>query len=267
MESKQSKFNLLDSMMSRLGVTPGVLTTEWLKSKAIPFVFVPQESVVKMGITGKIVSSKLHKSSKEETAPATETSTQEPAKSTKGKTKGVGKKPASEDSLFYNEKWDEIDDEFKLNKETVSQLRCGMFAYLHGSKVVITKKKLSSQKERNQNYIRLGVVFDLSENLLLILSLCALKSNYSKVTERLLADCRLPTGDECVKLFVYKELLHKGFSRLNINFKDAKKIFYEDIDHEVGKIGVFDFQEGKSTERSQETAQADAYQVQTIKLN
>lgn len=269
MESKQSKFNLLDTMMSRLGVTPGMLTKEWLKNNAIPFVWTLQESSqkgVKMDITGKIVSAKLVTNNKVEIKPSTKTPKLKPSKSTKDKTDGQKETPASEGSLFYNPDWEGIDDEFNLNKETVSQLRCGMFAYHHGPQIIITKKKLSSQQEISQNYMRLGVVFDLQENRLLVLNLCVSKSSYAKAQKRLLAECRLLTGDECKKIFVSKELLQRGFEKMNVNLKDAKRVFFKDDSQETGRIGVFNFQKGKSTERSQETARADAYQVQTIKL-
>ena len=265
MERKQSKFDLLDQLMSRLGVTPSMLTKEWLQSNTVPFVWIPRESSQKergIGIIGEIVSAKLSVDNVAKTSPDSGVS--------KIKQKNGGKSPKillDEDvSLFYNQDWNEIDDEFKLSSNTSSHLRCGMIAYLHGSKIVITKKAFSSQKEKNQNYTRLGIVFDLRDNLLLTLSFCIPKSSYSRVSKKLDADCRLPTDEECEKIFVYKELLHRGFSRLKVDLNATQLVFCENSHSEEGKIGIFDFQEGNLTSCLADKIVADAYQVKMTKL-
>lgn len=77
-----------------------------------------------------------------------------------------------------------------------------MFAYMHGSKVVITKKVLPSQKVRNQNYVFAGIVFDLQEGNLLTLQFCAYQSNYTKALKKMLSENRFPSVEECEKMFI-----------------------------------------------------------------
>ena len=270
MENNLSKFDLFDSMMSRLDVNPSVLTLDWLQHGNLSIVCVPSEISLgysKQGVVGKMISFARHQEKKQKNIYQPTTSSLENLSPSDSVTEfAVAEKNDAQEFLFYDQNWKQLDAMFELNKRTLYQVRCGMFAYKHGSKVVICQKTLSSQKIRNQNYVFAGVVFELQEDYLLTLQFCAYKSNYSKALKRMIPENRLPSEEECEKIFIYQENFSQAFAKMNINFQKTEKIFHIKPKCESGKIGLFNFANGKSSASLIETAVADVYQVQTIKL-
>ena len=168
MNTKVSNFDLITSMMKRLEVSPSVLTINWLQERVLSFSCVAQnllQNKQEQCLIGKCVSQELHPA--EETSKAVISLTQDNESASNFTEINV---PESSDSqrknVFYEEDWRELPDEFELSAETVFSTRCGMFAYLQGKKVIISKTLLSRKQVRKQKFVFIGVLFAQQENQL-----------------------------------------------------------------------------------------------------
>lgn len=249
----KKNLDLIDSVMSRLDICPSMLTSAWLQESLLSF-----SEVIDM-ITADsapppvtVVNNNARTEQNAEPAP-------------------IDERPAQKETVFlqeadfYENDWSSLDDEFMLDRDTLSQARCGMFVYFQSSKIIVSKIPLA-RKHVSPNTVFAGILWDRNDQELLTLKLCEQRSGYGRALKKRSANCRFPSQDDCIKMFVYQDLLHEAFRKLHVNFKASETFFCEDPRHSKATAPVFDLKKGTSTALPAKTATAASYQIQTIRI-
>ena len=285
MNTKVSNFDLITSMMKRLEVSPSVLTINWLQERVLSFSCVAQnllQNKQEQCLIGKCVSQELHPAEETSKAVISLTQNNESAsnfpeinvpESSDSQRKNV--KPnllngaVSQKNVFYEEDWRELPDEFELSAETVFSTRCGMFAYLQGKKVIISKTLLSRKQVRKQKFVFIGVLFAQQENQLHALKASTPHSGcgYGSALKNMPSNYRFPHYEDCEKIFIYKNILHKAFTKQHINFEAMEKIFHEEADCPKNTACIFNLAKGISEKLPTKSAVASPYYVRVLNIN
>lgn len=157
MNTNLSKFDLIASMMKRLDVSPSALTMNWLQEQVLSFACLARSShqdEPEQRLVGTFVSLELlpaaagHAVSlpREEEVASSSAEVQVPqifGSQNKEAEQKLSADDPSGKNVFYDGDWGEPGREFELNAETVFSVRCGMFAYVQGAKVIISPNPLS----------------------------------------------------------------------------------------------------------------------------
>ena len=281
MNTNLSKFDLIASMMKRLDVSPSALTMNWLQEQVLSFACLARSShqdEPEQRLVGTFVSLELlpaavgHAVSlpRDEEVASSSAEVQVPqifGSQNKEAEQKLSADDPSGKNVFYDGDWGEPGREFELNAETVFSVRCGMFAYVQGAKVIISPNPLSQKQLRGQNLVPAGVLFDRQEDKLLALRVCEPRSGYGRALKKLPSGCRFPCHEDCEKMFVYQELLHEAFRKQHINFRGMEKFFYEAQDCPKTTACIFDLKQGTTEKLPAKSAVSGSYCVRVLNIN
>ena len=251
----EKKFELISSMMKRLGVSPRLFVLQCLKDNMLSFNCIVKDEKSTIEPTVSV----LTENSVAETGNIVET------KETEAEQPSVipSENEKVSDVGFYapitNDDW----DEFELKASTQDKLRCGMFVYSNGSRFIIRKSPLSINFMQKHSLMFKGILFADKDNCFLAVRFGEEQCGYNRALKKMPLGYRIPYASDCKILSTYLNVICDSFKTLHINLSRINRIFCLDY---CGKNipATFDLHQG-TLETDSVLKSAGFLQVLTIK--
>jgi len=251
----EKKFELISSMMERLGVSPRLFVLQCLKENTLSLTCIVKDNT--SAITPRV--SVLTEN------PAAETSNIAETRETEAEQPSIipSENENVSDAGFYapitNDDW----DEFELNAFTQNKLRCGMLVYANGLRFMVRKSPLSAKFMQKKYLTFKGVLFADKNDSFLAVKLGEEHCGYNRAVKKMSLGYRMPYASDCKILSTYLNVICDSFKSLHINLSRINRIFC--LKHYGKNIpAVFNLQQGTLvTDSEQKTA--GFLQVLTIK--
>ena len=254
----EKKFDLISSMMKRLGVSPRVFVLQCMKGNQLS---------LNCSVSDETSTIMLKPSNCDVQSHDDEDIVVEPEETTGGHSDVIPPEvePTFED-VFYEEIGLDDFDEFELNENTQDKVKCGMLVYANGTKFVIRKKPMSSKLMQTNSLEFKGIMFANQVDSFLVIRFGDERCGYKRAVRKLINGYRMLDNSDCVALYVYLNRICDAFKMLHTNVKKMDRIFCLDTTNSDKETPcIFSLKQGSVVSDSDKSASAGFMQVLTIK--
>jgi len=175
----EKKFDLISSMMKRLGVSPRVFVLQCMKGNQLSLNCSVSDETSTIMLKPSNCDVQSHDDEEDIVV--------EPEETTGGHSDVIPPevKPTFED-VFYKEIGLDDFDEFELNENTQDKVKCGMFVYANGTKFVIRKKPMSLKLMQTNSLEFKGIMFANQDDSFLVIRFGDERCGYKRAVRKLI---------------------------------------------------------------------------------
>ena len=257
----EKKFDLISSMMKRLGISPRVFISQCIKENRLS---------LDCSVTDGTSVIKFKSSTRDKCSHDNEEESDEKEVSIETIKEHSDVAPFTDketlEKMFFTPISSEDCDEFELNENTQEKVKCGMFVYAKGPKFIISKNPMHSKLMQNNSLQFKGIMFANKEDVFLVIRFGEERCGYSRAVKKLINGYKILSSSDCETLFVYLDTVYEAFKKLHINLRRVDRIFCLDTsDNFKGVPCIFSLKQGSLISNSDKSLSAGSLQVLTIK--
>jgi len=205
----EKKFELISSMMKRLGISPRTVILHCINSNQLSLNLILKDKEAAISFVTSHSRDKPEIGEKCLIKGADDVQTFE--------NKIIMESEKTFEELFYAPIDGVIPEEFEFSAKTQNITRCGMFVYGNGDSFLLRKTPMKSKQQKRDSWAFKGILFASEENSILAIKFGDEYCNYKRAVKKLNTGYRLPNERDCEILFIYVDKICGAFKMLHTN--------------------------------------------------